>query len=277
MKSQKYVLHCIYRHPGPLHKDFLTSLENNCAKEKSTTKQLIIGDININILNDTCPMTTEYLNMMSEFKFLPLILSPTRIINDKSSLIDHIMHNGYDGNMSYSGNIYTDISDHLPNYALIPLSNPKSPLRNRPFTRLFINKNIIQFQKEMHDIDWNNMELKNIEETFLDFYNRIQSSFEDCFPLIKVSIKKHKMKPWLTSYLLKNIKKNNKLYKKYACTKSSIDHERYLYYKRLVTKSIHIAKKNITSHYSHSIPKISKRHGKVSGKLWVVKLPLPVL
>ena len=51
--------------------------------------------------------------------FLPYILNPTRIINYSNTFVDNIFLNDIDPDI-ISGNLAAPISDHLPQYAIIP-------------------------------------------------------------------------------------------------------------------------------------------------------------
>ena len=51
--------------------------------------------------------------------FLPYILQPTRIINYSNTFVDNIFLNDIDPDI-ISGNLAAPISDHLPQYAIIP-------------------------------------------------------------------------------------------------------------------------------------------------------------
>jgi exonuclease III len=75
-KAEDFVLHCIYRHPGQLRDHFLENLENCIESCHSNCKQVIIGDLNINTL-DCNSQSREYLDLLSKYCFLPLILTPT--------------------------------------------------------------------------------------------------------------------------------------------------------------------------------------------------------
>jgi len=187
--KHKYYLHCIYRHPGPLHPSFNNDLENYIKKCKKINKQIIIGDININILDAKCPQTNAYLDMISEYSFLPLILKPTRITDTGSTLIDHIMYNGYDGHKIYSGNIFSDISDHLPNYAFISLSLIKLQNKERPLIRIHTKENIENFVNKVSSIDWAIDKKENADYLFNKFYSTFQTCYEESFSLKKYLLK----------------------------------------------------------------------------------------
>ena len=53
---------------------------------------------------------------------MPLITLPTRITSKTKTLIDNILFNNFAPGIK-SGNINVSISDHVPQFAIIPLSN----------------------------------------------------------------------------------------------------------------------------------------------------------
>jgi hypothetical protein len=157
----------------------------------------LIGDLNINLLDNNSQNTAAYLDLLSNYSFLPLILTPTRTTAQSSTLIDHIMYNGFKGTKSYSGNIFADVSDHLPNYAIIPFTNSKSHSKDRPHVRLNSENNILNFIAAVNDTDWSIDPINDCKTAFNHFYDTFQDCFQKFFPLVKLSISQFKRKPWL--------------------------------------------------------------------------------
>ena len=63
--------------------------------------------------------TSEFLDSLASNSFIPLILQSTRITNHSNTLIDNIFSNVIDPDI-ISGNLTVTISDHLPQFAIIP-------------------------------------------------------------------------------------------------------------------------------------------------------------
>lgn len=241
---RSYILHCIYRHPGPIQVDFLNDLEGILQNNRGIRDQIVGGDLNINILDKTQHATNAYLNILSDHSFLPLILSPTRVSSKSSTLIDHIMYSGYNGtSRSYSGNILIDISDHFPNYAFLPLPGrpTKRNAKDRPMKRFFSNQSVSYFTNEVANIQLHPD--SSVNDTFNQFHAHFQKCFDKCFPLRRVSIKRHKMKAWMNAKILKNTRKKNMLYKKWLVSSDQTDKDIYLQFKKKTEKEIYIAKR----------------------------------
>src|SRR4029077_15418609 len=107
---------------------------------------LILSDTNIDLLKfDRHTPTNNYLNTLIVNNFYPTVLLPTRITDHSCTLIDHIYY--YEGQCSHksvrvsSGNLFSDLSDHLPNFICLLKSVSKVNYNDRPFIRLFTPKN----------------------------------------------------------------------------------------------------------------------------------------
>ena len=71
--------------------------------------------------------TNEFLDSLSSHLFLPHITLPTRIRDSSKTLIDNIFSNSLIEN-TISGNLTAALSDHLPQFIILPniFSNPPS-------------------------------------------------------------------------------------------------------------------------------------------------------
>ena len=101
--------------------------------------------------------TDEYFENLIINKFMPSIIMPTRIAPFTAALIDHIYfypgsHNSKNITLK-SGNILSDVTDHLPNYTLI--TSKKVKFECRPYVCIFSQKNNLNFLKYLQACDWN--------------------------------------------------------------------------------------------------------------------------
>ena len=121
-KKLNIVVGVIYRHPSMDLNDFncnyLNKLLENISKEQKSI--FLLGDFNVNLLNyNEHNQTNEFLDSLASNSFIPLILQPTRITSHSTTLIDNIFSNVIDRDI-ISGNLTATISDHLPQFAIIP-------------------------------------------------------------------------------------------------------------------------------------------------------------
>ena len=94
-KEKNIVIGCIYRHPSTdcakLHNALKEQLSNLNNKSKEV---FVLGDININFLNyNRDNKTSDYLDMLLDLGYMPLITKATRITDHAATLIDHIYTN----------------------------------------------------------------------------------------------------------------------------------------------------------------------------------------
>ena len=98
--------------------NYLNQLLENIYKEQKYI--FLLGDFNVNLLNyNEHNQANEFLDSLASNSFIPLILQPTRITSHSNILIDNIFSNVIDPNI-ISGNLTATISDHLPQFAIIP-------------------------------------------------------------------------------------------------------------------------------------------------------------
>ena len=118
--SQKCNIICdiVYRRHNSLQRFqeyFDETLEKLIASSKSV---YIMGDFNVNLLHvESSRYAQEFLLSLQSFSFIPTIDKPTRVHNSSATLIDNILTNKVDANIT-SGNIVSDISDHFSQFCV---------------------------------------------------------------------------------------------------------------------------------------------------------------
>ena len=133
----------IYKHPSmdltDFNSNYVNSLLEKISKEQKSV--FLLGDFNINLMNyNVHNPTNEFLDSLASNSFLPYILQPTRITSHSKTLIDNIFTNITLPD-SISGNLTATISDHLPQFLIVPniFSNPpsnKSNIYERDWSKL---------------------------------------------------------------------------------------------------------------------------------------------
>ena len=117
-KMTNVIISCVYRTPGARLDTFCESLENIISGMNVNKAIYICGDFNIDLLkNNIHTSTKNVLDMMYSLGMYPLISKPTRVTSMSATLIDNIFTN----EMKYqvhSGVLISDISDHLPVFAI---------------------------------------------------------------------------------------------------------------------------------------------------------------
>ena len=126
------------------------------------------------------------------------------------------------------------ISDHLP----CIISNKINRIccaGERPFTRLFGNKYSAVLVQKMESEKWDDIYCGDGDyyKTIITVVLRI---FKQSFPIVHVSRKRWKDKPWVTKFLKISIKHKIRLCKACRVDPSEHKHKRYKNYKTLLRK-----------------------------------------
>ena len=117
--DQNIIIGGIYRHPKGDVDHFNNALKNTITHINENTLAVVLGDTNIDLLQENDTKVNAYLNNFFEKNFIPCITLPTRITDHSATLIDHIFikcPKKIIQNKCSSGNLITDLSDHLPNF-----------------------------------------------------------------------------------------------------------------------------------------------------------------
>ena len=152
-----------------LNCNYLIKLLETTTKEQKYI--FLLGDFNDNLRNyNEHNETNEFLDFLASNSFIPLILQATRITSHSNTLIN-IFSNDIDPDI-ISGNLTATISDHLPQFAIIPnmfgnISGNKSNIYERDWSK-FDQENFIL---DYFSVDWR--DLLKIEELNVDNSTKI--------------------------------------------------------------------------------------------------------
>ena len=183
--------------------------------------------------------------------FLPYILQPTRITSHSKTLIDNIFTNITLPD-SISGNLTATISDHLPQFLIVPniFSNPPSNKSNI-YERDWSNFDQDNFILDYFSINWNEtmkIEEQNINYSTEIFLNKINELLDNFAPFKKISKCKLKFKSklWITPGLQKSINQ-----KKDPTIKAEL-HLKYKNHRNLISTFLKRSKQNYYKKYFES-------------------------
>jgi hypothetical protein len=250
--TSKYIIGGIYRHPNQNVSHFSDVLQNSLniiAKNKMPC--IITGDCNIDLVKaDENKATSEFLHNLLLHNCLPVLLLPTRLTLKTATLIDHIYY--YEGANSkkdlniYSGNIFSDISDHLPNFLILGNSKKRASITPKPLIRLYTTKNKNDFQAKLASVNWRDIlySCDDVNVCYNKFLSVITNLFETAFPLTRKSRRACKDKMWITQGLRTSCYHKNKLYRQWQLSKSNIDEIKYKNYKKVYKNVLNKAEIN---------------------------------
>ena len=124
-KLKPILLGVIYRPPD--QSGFLKILSNSITKANrfDTHEAYILGDLNIDINTNFTNSSKRYNEFCLSHGLKQLIVSPTRITETRSSLLDHILTNSHD-KVSQSGVVDSGLSDHQMIYCTRKVTKQES-------------------------------------------------------------------------------------------------------------------------------------------------------
>ena len=218
--SKNIVLNLVYCPPNGDHKELENYFKSSLSKWEISHKDLVLaGDFNINLLDfDTNKKVQNFVNLMFRFRTNPTINKPTRVTRQTASAIDHIitnsiMHTGFKSRI-----IKTDISDHFPIFFCYKYIAEKEDAKKEFICkRRFSDQSIEIFKIRLRDINWSKVrQCRNASEVYINFFNIIDSLYDECFPVANVRLKQKKhFTPWITRGIKMSSKRKQKLYEKF--------------------------------------------------------------
>lgn len=232
----------IYRPPEYNVDLFLKIFDTYLSKYSKFEQEIIIGDINIDILNKSLIKNrypNDYLNLLAKYNYISCINIPTRVFGTAVSCLDHIFIKSKVKNQDiFSFVLKSKLTDHYPVMLRINLTkmtrvkeNSKSPkcikyLNQDEFYKLINEKN---FSTSNKDID---SEIENIIKIITEAMD--ESSYTK-----KINNKMLKRKPWITKGIIKSIQIRDKLYKQHLLNVDNIAIKNtYLSYKKTISELI---------------------------------------
>ena len=78
----------------------------------------MVGDTNLNLIDYENIKAKNYLNLLFQKNFIPVINKPTRVSHNNATIIHHINTNHFLNNGMHSGIITADISDHFSKFLI---------------------------------------------------------------------------------------------------------------------------------------------------------------
>ena len=214
-KNKNVLIGVIYRPPGTDIKRFNDCLEKLFAIIKSENKlSYMMGDWNINLLSvEHHEPSQDFLDLLMSNSLIPTITKPTRVTHRSATLIDNIFSGGlFHTDKSFSGILYTDISDHFPIFHIdysIKTSSEHSYIQRR----IYSEHNISCFKQLLDSHDWSALyESSDPQTAYSTFHEAFSNMYNQAFPLKNIKVGYKTRKPWLSDELKNGIKYKNKLY-----------------------------------------------------------------
>ena len=240
INNDSYIIGCIYRHPNGNIDHFMQALSKSLEKIPKNVTCIIGGDLNINLIDIHNNDVSNYVTELLSKGFMPNIYLPTRITDNSCTLIDHFftrLPNKLVDTKVISGNIFSDISDHLPLFLGMPRKSNAS--QNRPFVRIISDKSLETFRRLCSSQNWDTInDYNEIDDKFDHFQGNLINLFNQSFPLVRKSRKRAKDKKWITSGIRISIRHKDRLYKKKIRSPTIHNKTEYNRYKNILDSTI---------------------------------------
>ena len=252
--KKNIIVGCIYKHPFLEIDEFNTLFNKVLDKISRENKDVfLLGDFNIDLLKvQDDNNIDDYYNILCSNFLIPHITLPTRITPRSETLIDNIFSNNTEIHRAISGNLTISISDHLPQFCIMPRGKIFKPKKQIIFQRpkTFDNENLVS---DFINVDWNStLEIHAADPiaSFEKFKNKVDEIVDFHLPLKKLSKKEMKLdaKPWITIGIRKSMQRRDHLLNKYinSVNKQSASgiYDQYKQLRNQIVSLLKISKKN---------------------------------
>ena len=189
-----------------------------------TLMQILVGDMNINLLDTNASTTIEYLTMLQGYGFFSTINKSTRKSDHTETCLDHCF-------VRCKNNLFEKINAVILEHSL---TDHDPILLNIP---LETNIKVNEIQKKTYDIINYEKLNKLMEEAAWDdilehwdadlctniFVNRLKGMIVGSTKTICLKSKNRRLKPWITGGLLTSIRNRDRLKKDCTLNRNNID------------------------------------------------------
>ena len=251
--SRTIITGSMYRPPNVDAREFLIDYEKLLNQVKKEKKELILGtDHNLDLLKShSHGHTNAFLDMNLDNGIFPTITRPTRLTHTSATLIDNILVTGNLINRIESRILLENISDHLVCLLkirdLMVRNNTQIEVEYRDMSKQGLDR----LKEELTKTDWSNEMPDNdtLDNNMTYFSKLLQTTCDHFLPFKQKTIKASQLRkePWVTSGLLKSIKREKTLYRQsISKTATEKNKKKYKEYNLILRKVKRQAKK---SHY----------------------------
>ena len=239
LNNGKNTITGIYRCHDYQEHEFIEDLKLFLKDNTHTENHLIIGDVNIDIIQENTN-SSDYMDNLLEMSYLPYISSATRPNNDNGgSCIDHIFIKSKNNKFSYTtGKLLYTITDHIPIFAII---------KNNKIIKGENNNYSLNYKKLLNlstKVDWNKvLTIQDPSEALSMLTDKIKKLMNESVK--KVNKKNKSRNPWMTNGLIISCNTKNNLYKLWQKNKNDkIIELKYKQYANKLRHLLRLAKDN---------------------------------
>lgn len=216
IKNIKIGISALYRPPSTNLNLFLKDLDNYLSNTQLGNLEILIGDLNINLLNKFDAEVNDYLNILAKKGFNSLVNKATRKNNLSESIIDHIFIKNHLSDDIISGIkpsvLETSLTDHYIISLSINFNFHKQNLKEVKYIDKIDYQNLCQM---VQNETWNDIyEIRDVNIAYNKFITKLHSYIKNSTNKIKINNKTKKIKPWITMGILNSLRQRDKMKKK---------------------------------------------------------------
>ena len=197
--------------------------------------ELIIGmDHNLDLLKaNSHPQTNEFLESNLKSSLIPCISKPTRITHKTASLIDNIMASpkAHCNHVPYI--LVDDISDHMPVIVKFRNQNKSMKGQRTVIHRKLDSQALEKIGQDINVTNWPELLLElDANNSFNLFHEKLIASIDTHAPekTLKLGRKSLIRDHWITTGILRSLKRQKHLYKEMLQSKTDVSTFRYRSY-----------------------------------------------
>ena len=244
--TKNVIVLALYRPPNVNAAQFNIKLTDTMQTLHEQNKHVfLMGDFNIDITEamlSTNRTVNDFHNLFLSYHFYNLINKPTRVSENKSSIIDNIYTNV--SKTLVNGIFKTDFSDH---YSIFCVTDLVKPLKKNKtiIKREFNAHNIRKFNETLYQTDWGPVyNLEDFNESYSYFQKQFDYALNLHFPLKTVEIKYNNRVPYITRGIRQSIKQKHKLYDIYFKNPTDLNKANYKIHRNKLTSLLRITERN---------------------------------
>lgn len=243
----------------------LSDIDNSIglAVDTGISDIVITGDFNFNMLNSVSKAKIN--DICQQYNLYQLITEPTNHTEFSSTVIDLILVSNLQSvEMSGVGEpfLLQDIRYHCPVYSIFRFK--KSIIKT--FTReiwQYDRGNYEQLRRKVLDFNWNSLKNNDINLYASAFTSQLYSMVKECIPNRLVRVRPQDL-PWINGNIRKQMRKRNRLYKRYKRNKTPDNYSAYKKLRNEVIKLLRQSKKD----YINSLASKLKSANFASSEYW---------
>ena len=167
-----------------------------------------------------------------------------------------------------SGNLTCSLSDHLPQFLVVPNESCSVPSNHNIYIRNMRRFNKESFLADIQTINWDqtlDVDRGDLDYSFDNFLSQFNKILDTHAPLKKATKKDLKLqqKPWITKGILCSIRKRDIIFRQFKKCKQQLRrnnlHNRYKFYRNQIVSLTRLSKKNHLQNYFESNIKNSRK------------------